>query len=385
MYRRFEEEKNVDVKVIASPLVDRDAESTVDTYRQTRDWYRGHGYNLVEGLNLETGDIANWNDLGGYPDVLYQLSSWFTCLPQVQWFTKLPMRCIVAYIPYGITQADSGDGSYAKDNIFNKDIVNLIWRVYCDSKYVLRGYQEHQLLRGANAKYCGYAKMDYFYETHAFDDVRLRELWHIPSGSEPKSVKKVIIAPHYTVFHKSAICYSTFHKNMWFWLYLAHKYENEIAFVFKPHPNLRRSSVSAGLFQSYEDYDSYIHLWNSCPNAVAVQEGNYLEYFETSDAMIMDSGSFLGEYLYTGKPMLYLTRPEQTFNENGWKLVNSYYRAPGEDYYAIERFIIDVVLGNEDPMNEQRKRLFEEEYDYVSINGQKASEFIVNEVVDLIS
>ena len=226
--------------------------------------------------------------------------------------------------------------------------------------------------------------MDYFYQKHEFDEATLQKLWSFPKGADLNKMKRVIIAPHYSVFPNSDICYSTFHKNMWFWMYLAKKYENRISFVFKPHPNLRRSSVSMQLFKSYEEYDRYIQEWNELPNALAVQEGNYLEHFASSDAMIMDSGSFIGEYLYTGKPLLYLTRPEQTFMEIGHKALASYYKAPGEDYMAIERFVEDVVLEGNDSMADARKKVFEEEYDYYKNNGQLASDFIVNEVLSLI-
>lgn len=385
VYRAFEKMPNVDAKVIVSPLADRDLDSALQSYRQTSKWFKDNNYNVIDGLDVDALEYGNWNQLGGYPDVLYQLSSWFNCLPRFQWFSQVPLRTLVAYIPYGIAQADSADGRYAIDSIFNKEIVNLMWRVYADSQFALNAYRKYQFLQAANVRYSGYAKMDFFYEKHSYDERALQKLWSIPKGKESSAIKKVIIAPHYTVFPESDICYSTFQKNMWFWLYLVKKYEDRISFVFKPHPNLRRSSVGMQLFKTYEDYDKYIQRWDDSPNASAVQEGNYLEYFDTSDAMIMDSGSFLGEYLYTGKPMLYLTRPEQTFNEAGWKLVNAYYKTPGEEYLAIEQFIEDVVLGGKDTMAETRRQVFEEAYDYYKVNGQLASDFIVNEVKELIS
>jgi hypothetical protein len=385
VYRSFEKMANVDVKVVVSPLVDRDAESMIDTYRQTSRWFHEHLYRVIDGLDIDQSAIGDWSYLGGYPDVLYQVSSWFNCLPRVQWFTMLPLRCLVAYIPYGISQADSKDGQYSITDVYNHDITNFLWRLYCDSQTVYNGYQKHQFLKAINVRRSGYAKMDYFYKEHQFDGAALRKLWSIPDDKDVKQMKKIIVAPHYTVFQESDICYSTFQKNMWFWLYLIKKYENQITFLFKPHPNLRRSAVAVGLFKDYEEYDKYIQAWNDSVNATVVQEGNYLEHFATSDAMIMDSGSFLGEYLYTQKPLLYLTRPEQTFSDAGWNLMRAHYKAPGEDYIAIENFIEDVVLGENDTMAEQRKKVFEEEYDYLKLNGQLASDFIVNEVKELIS
>jgi CDP-glycerol glycerophosphotransferase (TagB/SpsB family) len=385
VYRRFEKMPNVDVQVVVSPLADRDANSREDTYRQTSKWFHENSYNVVDGMNIAKNTFGDWLFLGGYPDVLYQVSSWYTSLPRVQWFIQLPLRCLIAYIPYGFDVANTADGSYATKYVFDKDIMNLMWRVYCDSLSMREGYEKYQLLKGANVRFTGYAKMDYFYKEHTFDSNAMNALWKIPSGEKTGQMKKIIVAPHYTVLPEGGLCYSTFQKNMWFWLYLLKKYEDEVFFLFKPHPNLRRASVGARLFKDFEGYDNYIQAWNDSPNAVVVQEGSYLDYFETSDAMIMDSVSFLAEYLYTGKPMLFLTRPEQHFLQSGRALADVYYKASGEDYVAIEQFIQDVVLDGKDTMVKDRKRLFEEEYDYYKINGQLASDFIVNEVKELIS
>ena len=44
-------------------------------------------------------------------------------------------------------------------------------------------------------------------------------------------------------------------------------------------------------------------MWNALPNAKVVEEESYLDIFATSDGMIMDSASFIGEYLYVNKPL----------------------------------------------------------------------------------
>ena len=384
VYRKYENTPNVNAKILVSPLIDRNKESSIDSYKKTLNWYKENGYNVAEGLDPETLKKPGWDELGGYPDVLYQLSSWFTSLPSAQWFCKLPLRCLVAYIPYSIYLADNNDGSFAIQAIYNKEIVNLMWRVYCDSVYNLEGYKKYQLLGGKNARYSGYAKMDCFYAEEEFTDDDIRKIWKIPEGKNPKDIKKIIIAPHFSIFDEGAILLSTFKKNAWFWLYLAEKYKDEVSFIFKPHPNLRWSSVENKLFSSYEAYDEYISKWDDLVNGKAVQEADYLEIFKTSDAMIMDSGSFLGEYLYTGKPLLFLTRPEQRFMAIGQRVVDSYYKTPGENYSEIEDFIKNVVLEGNDTMKDCREKVFRDEFDYKKNNGMTACEYICDEIFDLI-
>ena len=154
--------------------------------------------------------------------------------------------------------------------------------------------------------------------------------------------------------------------------------------MFKPHPNLRSSAVKYGLFKSYEEYDKYLEKWDDLPNAKVVQDSGYLEYFCTSDAMIMDSVSFLVEYLYLRKPLLFLTRPEQMFLDIGNRVLDSYYKVPGEDYKGIEDFLQKVVISGEDDMKEQREKIFDEEFDYKKENGVLASDYICNDLFELL-
>ena len=384
VYRKLEDNPNFSVKVVISPLVDRDSESSVNSYKQTEEWFKAGNYNISEGLNLSTYEIYRWSDFGDYPDVVYQLSSWFLELPKGQQFTQLPLRTLIAYIPYSMYLANNSDGSYALRGVYDKESVNMMWRVYCDSKFNFERYRLYETLRGKNVRYSGYAKMDYFYQQHDYSNYELSKMWSIPSGADVSKIKKIIVAPHFTVTNSDALNYSTFHKNMWFWKYLILKYESEVSFVFKPHPNLRWRTVKEGLFKSYEEYDAYIEWWDSRPNGKVVQDSSYLEYFDSSDAMIMDSVSFLGEYLYVNKPLLFLTRPEQVMMDIGKRVLDSYYQTPGEDYCGIEKFIQNVVLAGEDTMAPQREKIFSEEYDYYSINGQTASDYICNDLLDTL-
>ena len=384
IYRTFEKDERFEVGVIVSPLCERDEISRKDAYSQCTSYFRENNYRVYEGMK-ENGTYPGFDELGGIPDILFLTSSWFSALPQSQWFIELPLNTLTGYIPYGLYMMDNADGSYASNIVYNKEMINLMWRVYCDCSLNLDGYRKHQLLEGKNVRLSGYCKMDYFYEDRKWSDEDVAKIWKIPEGKNPKSVKKVIIAPHYSVCDKGPVLLSTFQKNLWFFLYLAEKYRDEVSFVLKPHPNLRLKAVNVGLFKSYEEYDEYIKRWENLPNAKVIQDAGYLELFDTSDAMIMDSGSFLGEYLYTGKPLLYLTRPEQAFLPTGKKVVETYYKTPGENYFEIEKFLDDVVIKGNDYMKEDRSAVFKEEYDYKSINGTLASEYICNDVYELMN
>ncbi|MBE5825970.1 MAG: hypothetical protein E7307_04965 [Butyrivibrio sp.] len=384
VYRLLDANDSFDVKVLVTPLDDRDENSCRDSYNKTLEWFKNSGHTVLEGMDPETGEFRSWEYFGNYPDIAFQLSSWFSSTPQSLWFASLPLHCLLAYIPYGIQFAENHQGTFAPEAVFNKEIFNLVWRIYCDSGSTLSGYSKYQFLGGRNAVFSGYAKMDYFYEEKKVTDEQIKSLWKIPEGKNPDEIKRIIIAPHYSVLHKGWLLFSTFRENAWFMLYLAKKYKDKVSFVLKPHPNLRYAAVAGKMFKDYESYDKYLEKWNSLPNARVVEESSYLELFSTSDAMMTDSVSFLGEYLYVNKPLLLLTRPEQGFLELGKKVTDSYYKAPGTDYEKIEEFLQNVVIEGNDTMSAQRESVFAKELDYVTYNGCKASEFVYGDIMKLL-
>ncbi|SET61632.1 CDP-Glycerol:Poly(glycerophosphate) glycerophosphotransferase [[Clostridium] aminophilum] len=381
LYRDLEQDERFHPYIIVSPLVDRDAMSSVTGYNQTLSWYRENGYEVRGGLSDR---VLGWDDLGGVPDMVVHLSSWYECIPNEQQFLLLPWRCLNLYVPYGMLLGDNQDHTYAKDHVFNKDFVNMMWRVYTDSLIGRQQYETYSVLQGENAVFSGYLKMDEFLDQSELSEEQKTALWSYPSGADRKKYRKVIIAPHYGILPSGAVISSTFQDNYTFWIYLAKKYQDSVTFLFKPHPNLRSTAVEAGIFKSNEEYDKYLELWNSLPNAKAITESSYIDYFRSSDAMIMDSNSFIGEYLYVQKPLLFLTRPEQTFNAVGEKLVEAHYRTPGSRYSEIEEFLNKVVLNGEDSMKARRREIFETYLDYRKQTGRYAHEIIYAELRTLI-
>ena len=104
-----------------------------------------------------------------------------------------------------------------------------------------------------------------------------------------------------------------------------------------------------------------------------MDEGMYHNLFMRSDAMILDSVSFLAEYLYVHKPLLMLTRDGQYFNDFGKELMKVHYQAAGTDREAIEAFVADIVLDENDEKKEMREDFFKQNLDYLQMFGKNAA------------
>lgn len=86
--------------------------------------------------------------------------------------------------------------------------------------------------------------------------------------------------------------------------------------------------------------------------------GEYKGLFKHSDAMIHDCSSFIVEYHYSHRPVLYLLRDEKHCdeqNEFGIAAFNAHYKACSKS--DIEKFI-EMVLAGEDSMQGTRDSFF---------------------------
>ena len=121
-----------------------------------------------------------------------------------------------------------------------------------------------------------------------------------------------------------------------------------------------------------ENISELSHM-TAVPNMVYDTSGDYFELFANSDAMIHDCSSFIGEYLFTGKPCCYMLKSmkdiKKVMNPMGVKCMENYYKA--FDRKDILKFIDDVVVAGQDPMKEARERFCQEElkFNKVQTNG----------------
>lgn len=172
---------------------------------------------------------------------------------------------------------------------------------------------------------------------------------------------RIIYAPHHSLKGTNAdfIQYSTFLEFGELILTIAKKNSDKVQWAFKPHPNLYPKLLKVW---GKERTDTYYDEWRNMENA-QVELGDYTALFKYSDAMIHDCCSFMIEYMFTGKPVLFLEDKKHTAEELllgrfGYESYKNHYH--GINREDIEGFINDVIKGI-DPLKEQRQ-LFYEKY-----------------------
>ena len=175
-------------------------------------------------------------------------------------------------------------------------------------------------------------------------------------------------------------CCNAFWEIYNYMLEVAQIYKDKVQIAFRPHPMLKEKIIKA-----WGEYiaDEYFSKWEKLENT-QVSSGDFIDLFMTSDAMIMDSCSFLAEYTATNKPLFYTRTKTSRLNLNkfGEELFENVYDTKDNLKEDIIDFIENVVLNDNDYKKEQRTQ-FVQKY-FGKINGKMASENIYDEIIKFL-
>lgn len=304
-------------------------------------------------------------DYTNKPDILFYTSPYLDSLSPCIQLKSVPLSTLVLYTAYGFLLAK------LEDTQFNLPIHNVAFKVYSHTTYYNKIALEYSSIKGENLTYSGYCKIDDLIDSTyiASND---NDLWKLVNNNQVK----IIFAPHHSIGNASPRL-GTFDMNYEYFYLYAKNHPETTSWIIKPHPVLRKTAVTEGLFQSINEYDDYLKKWDELPNAKVVT-GEYVDYFLTSDCMILDSVSFIAEYLYTEKPMLFLSNGNNKFNDLGQELFNLIFKAKGDDFEKIEHFILNIK--NNTLKNGELSLFFQKYLNYYDKNGRLARDFIYEDI-----
>lgn len=357
LYNLFAKDKRFEPTIFIYPTGDN---LTRKEFQQDIEKFKARGLNVFVVKN-PTVDIP-------VQDILIQTSPYDDNVPRDFRLINLKFTTLLVYIPYAHT-ISSRDG-FIRYNPF----LRVLWKACFPSTTSLEYYQRTCSVGMPRGIFSGYPRMDIFFNKNAY----FKFDWKI---TRPDS-KKIIWAPHHTVSDSdTSLKYSTFQWNYQF-MYEFAKAHTEISWVIKPHPWLFRNAVHAHIFSSLAACEEYFQKWNDLPNAQVYTGAYYQDIFATSDGMIHDSGSFIAEYQYVDKPMIYLSRDTQKFNDLGNVILKASYTVDGKNLDSISATMQRVFIEGDDYKAAERKVVFDKYLNYPKYLGMSASEFIYKNIVD---
>ncbi|MEQ5837401.1 CDP-glycerol glycerophosphotransferase family protein [Marinobacter sp. NFXS9] len=234
----------------------------------------------------------------------------------------------IIYIPYGLVMG----GGYKNMRLqFGQSTQVLASAVIARSVHEKKLYSRYCPVGSGNVYVLGQPR---------FDQVIKEMARPVPKLYEEAAAGRLCILwnSHFSFgrIHSQSSNFSTFDLLGPEIIELALAMREQLCLLWRPHPGLFPAIVREGLL-----YESDIPILRSELADVGIildENPDHLAAFKLSDALLTDVGSFLLEYLVTGRPILSLLNPEgEPLNPESRKLIEYYDRA--SDPSDVKRFI----------------------------------------------
>lgn len=355
VYQLMQRDDRFNPTILVCPVLDSDRDFMLRNLRDTIREFEDNGYKVVNAYDEKTGKCVSIQRL--QPDIVMYSSLW-TNHTDKKYDPFSLRRYLKCYVNYGFCSINAEWGIASAFH-------GLMWKYFSECEL------NHQLgvsLRPKemhNMVVTGYP---------IFDEIMMADEASGGWKNSSSKFKRVIWAPHHSITEQ-LVQFSTFLANAEAMWNFTEKYKETIQFAFKPHPQLITALYNHPGWGK-ERTDAYYARWKKGENTTLVS-GAYTALFKSSDAMIHDCGSFIIEYLYTQKPVMYLgiNREEQS-NEVGKRAYAVHYH--GTSLEEIDTFLTDIVIGGKDTMKSVRSAFYQEIL--VPPNGKTVAENILEEL-----
>lgn len=349
-HRRFEPQ------IFVCPAVNFGMENMLFEMNKSFESFKKKGYDVIRTYDNATGEYLDIKKTFS-PDIVF-FTNPYEGLQDYRYYVKEFSRTLTCYVPYAIMTTNY-------DAFYNLNFHNLVWRIFSETPIHKKIAFEKKINKGKNNIVTGYP---------GFDQLLINKTPNNEVWKNKKSVlKKVIWAPHHSMNELNKV--SNFLEYFNVFLDLAVIYKSKLQIAFKPHP-LLRVKLENDVNWGKEKTDEYYNKWMQLENG-QFENSDYADLFLTSDALIHDCGSFMAEYLITGKPSLFMVRNEavmKEWSEFGEKAVSMHYQSRNKE--QLIEFIENVVLSENDLMKERRIDFVENIL--IPTNNLTASQNIIN-------
>ena len=318
---------------------------TIDDIRKTYEFFKTKGMKVQCAYDLEKDAFIPFEKMSPKPDIIIYQHPWYVETSQG------PVVCskfaLTYYVPYYISDIDN---SIEYDLRFHR----YIYKYYVPDEIIRKNYAPNMYDKGEKLVVAGHPQLDFYLY-----------------NKNEKEQKYVIYAPHWTVCGEN-LRYSTFDWNGYEILEFAEKH-SELNWDFKPHPCLYNFLLKSG-YMSKNDADEYYRRWHEI--GVVCEDGDYMQLFQQSRAMITDCGSFLTEYFFTKQPCIHLVSEYFNGNENVNKICETYYNV--HNLEEMNKVFEEVLIKKNDKKKQERLELLE------SLNYPNSAEIIVEDLAKVL-
>ena len=361
LYKLMLDNPRFEPVVLICPVVNYGYENMIERMRENQLYFEKKGYKTILSYDPDTKKYVDVRKEIN-PDIIVYTNPYKGLIDDRYYIDKF-RDTLTIYVPYSMNNSQAWEANY------NLLFYNLLWRHYQITDRHKAYAVKYSRNKGINAVTVGYPGIEGF--ICPFNNSKV-DVWK----SDDRKYKRIIWAPHHTITPVGCVYFSCFLRYYEFMIDLAEKYKSQVLFAFKPHPLLKNKlDILWGKEKTKEYYDKWAIMENT-----SVNEGDYIDLFISSDAMIHDSGSFISEYLYVNKPVMRtLNEVEESekMNDFAMECIANHYLANNEQ--DIEQFIQNVINGV-DPLKDQRTKFVNE----VLMPKGSPSQNIIDDILDSI-
>ena len=362
LYRAMKAHARFEVEIMLVPnMTMQDINVRAKDLHTLRNFFSQKGYPFIEGSDPQ--GQSRYKRIPEEYDLLFYPQPWPSLVPFSLNFNhnlgRLLINCEYAF--------HSGNQNWA----YNKWYQNAAWLDFYENAITYQYSCKQKNNNGINSIVTGLPIVDEFRQ----------EVYPSPWKHQTSPRKKLIWAPHWTITEDSSILpsYSNFLEMAEYMLHFAKSHMDKVQVAFKPHPHLKRQLYKHPDWGK-ERTEAYYAEWEHGENT-QLEQGDYVNLFMTSDAMIHDSSSFCCEYMLTGKPVLFMVKNEEMqvsqLNEMARDVFYAQYL--GYSLADIETFLANQVFNAQDPRKEGRKQVAAKYL--IPPNGKTAAENIISAIL----
>ena len=338
LYQTLRKNPKFDVYILITPFIEFDSQQQINDYNTLTNYFEENKIPFLSAINKDNTPFNLRKEIN--PDILFYPQPYRRIVsPSLQYTHFLDK--LLCYYPYAFWTS-KGEWSY------NQGFHNMAWKLFYSTELHRKDAILYSMNKGKNVEIVGYPNADNFLSG------TYRNVWK--KQDTPK--KRIIWAPHYTIFSGGYLCQSNFLSIAENMIDLAKNYTDKIQFAFKPHPKLYTELCNHKDWGKQKT-EAYYQQWKTMENT-QLESGEYIDLFMTSDAMIHDSSSFTVEYHYSQKPVMFITNNYNKHLEGksdfGKLAMEQHYI--GKNKEDIIQFIENVVLKGNDPMKAGRENFF---------------------------
>lgn len=279
------------------------------------------------------------------PDIIFRQSQWDNDIPPGFGTAELRFArlCYVPYFVASLTNTRLLDKE--RDPEVDSDFHRAAWKIFYATEDQKARFEENAARGAENLEIVGHPKVKRLTRIGA-----QAPLWPIKQPGMRRF--RLIWSPHHSM-DNNWLRFGMFHlvyQDMLDWV----KNDNSIEMVLSFHPATLGQLMKENSVLPKQIVLDFLREWDALPNTARHEAGNYAGLMQASDCMITDGISFLAEYQFFTKPIIFLERPDHLpFSPAGERIIKGTHAAAG--VAAAQKLARDFAAGRADVKAEAQR------------------------------